>query len=160
MRKDLRIDGVAWTTLTVGGMDATTRVVSLILSFARRDLNLVMLSGCVVAWFNIIDIGTVYERTGIPLVCITYEKSEGLEGYITTYFPGDRERLVAYQTLGERVPARLATGHGVYIRALGISDEEAARVSSALTFDGKVPEPIRVARLCARGIMRGMSAAR
>ncbi|MDD1719347.1 MAG: DUF99 family protein, partial [Methanoregulaceae archaeon] len=73
MRRDLRIDGVIFSTVTVGGMDATGAVVEMVESLARKDINLVMLSGCVIAWYNIIEGEAVFTRTGLPVVCVTYE---------------------------------------------------------------------------------------
>jgi hypothetical protein len=154
MRKDLRIDGVAVATLTVGGMDATDAVLGIIASLGRRDINLVMVSGSVVAWFNILDPGAISEKTGLPLIVVTYEDSEGLEEDIIHHFPGDEDRLRAYRNLGDRVPVRLRDGAQVFIRATGLSDEDAARILGDFTRDGKVPEPVRVARLVARAAMR------
>lgn len=57
MRKDLRIDGFCCGKVTVGGMDATSAVISMVQSLERRDLNVILLSGCVIAWFNVIDPG-------------------------------------------------------------------------------------------------------
>ena len=154
MRKDLRIDGVAIASLTVGGTDATGAVLSIVASLGRRDINVVMVSGSVVAWYNILDPEVISERTGLPLIVVTYEDSDGLEGDIIHHFPGDEERLRAYRNLGERVPVLLKDGSRVFIRPSGLSTEDASRILRDFTRDGKIPEPVRVARLVARGAMR------
>ncbi len=154
MRKDLRIDGVAIASLTVGGMDATDAVLSIIASLGRRDINVIMVSGSVIAWYNILDLEAISGKTGLPLIVVTYEDSGGLEGDIIHHFPGDEARLKAYRNLGERVPVLLRDGSKVFIRAAGLSPEDAARILRDFTRDGKVPEPVRVARLVARGAMR------
>ena len=154
MRKDLRIDGVAIASLTVGGMDATGAVLSIIASLGRRDINVVLVSGSVVAWYNILDPEAISEETGLPLIVVTYEESEGLEGDIIHHFPGDEARLRAYRNLGDRVPVLLRDGSRVFIRTAGLSPEDAARILRDFTRDGKVPEPVRVARLVARAAMR------
>ena len=154
MRKDLRIDGVAIASLTVGGMDATDAVLGIIASLGRRDINVVMVSGSVVAWFNVLDPEAISGKTGLPLIVVTYEDSEGLEEDIIHHFPGDEDRLRAYRNLGERIPVRLKGGSQVFIRPAGLPPEDAARILDDFTRDGKVPEPVRVARLVARGAMR------
>ena len=53
MRKDLGIDGFSFGSVTVGGMDATDEVIRMVHSLERSDLNAIMLSGCVIAWFNV-----------------------------------------------------------------------------------------------------------
>ena len=154
MRKDLRIDGVAFASLTVGGMDATDAVLTLIGSLDRRDINLVMVSGSVVAWYNILDPEKICEKAGLPVIVVTYEDSDGLEGDIIHHFPGDEKRLAAYRNLGRRVPVQLRDGARVFTRASGLSPDDAARVLRDFTRDGKIPEPVRVARLVARAVLR------
>jgi hypothetical protein len=154
MRKDLRIDGAALASLTVGGMDATEAVLAIIATLGRRDINVAMVSGSVVAWFNILDPEAISAEAGLPLIVVTYEESGGLEDDIVHHFPGDEDRLRAYRNLGERTPVQLGDGARVFIRTAGLSREDAARILVDFTRDGKVPEPVRVARLVARAAMR------
>ena len=150
MRKDLRIDGFAFGRVTVGGMDATDTVLEMVRSLDRADLNVILLSGCVIAWFNILDPARITEKTGIPVICVTYEESSGLLNDIRYHFPGDERRAEAYLQLGERHPVELTRGHVGFLRSWGIDTADAARLCRDFTFDGKIPEPLRVARLCAR----------
>jgi endonuclease V-like protein UPF0215 family len=85
---------------------------------------------------------------------VTYEDSEGLEEEIAAHFPGDEERVAAYRRLGGRLPLHLSNGYTAYIRSAGIDDDTAGRVVDAFTLEGRVPEPLRVARLAARAVMR------
>lgn len=152
MRKDLRIDGFVTGTVTVGGTDATATVLAMVQNLGRDDLNVILLSGCVIAWFNIIEIDRIARETGLPVICVTYEESDGLFDDIRYHFPGDTDRLDACGRLGEREPVELRTGMTLYIRACGISIANAARFCNDFTLDGKIPEPLRVARLCARQV--------
>lgn len=154
MRKDLLIDGVAFERVTVGGSDATDAVIRLVAALARRDINLLMISGSVIAWYNIIDPAAVQEATDLPVIAATYEESEGLEDDIRRHFPDDPGRLAAYQRLGDRIPIPLHTGYTLFIRPYGLSVDDAARLCNDFTHEGRVPEPIRVARLIARGTVR------
>jgi len=157
MRKDLRIDGVAFTRITVGGMDATTALTGMVEGLSRKDINCLMISGCVIAWYNIINPDQVHAAINLPVIAVTYEESEGLEEGILRHFPDDHARLEAYRDLGERRALDLHTGYRVFIRCAGISPEDAARLCNDFTRDGKVPELLRVARLAARGVMRVLS---
>lgn len=154
MRKDLRIDGAAFARVTVGGTDATDAVVRLFTRLARRDINLLLIGGSVIAWYNIIDPEAVHAATGLPVIVATYEESEGLDEDIRRHFRGDEARLAAYRRLGDRLPVRLRSGYVLFIRPYGISLEDAARLCNDFTYEGRVPEPIRVARLIARGLVR------
>jgi uncharacterized protein len=153
MRKDLRIDGFSFGQVTVGGMDATDTVLRMVLDLDRSDLNVILFSGCVIAWFNILDPARVAETTGIPVICVTYEESMGLLEDIRLHFPGDEHRVEAYVRLGERQPVELTHGHISFIRSWGIDTDDAARLCRDFTLEGKIPEPLRVARLCARHLL-------
>ncbi|MDD3978467.1 MAG: DUF99 family protein [Methanomicrobium sp.] len=149
MRKDKIIDGVAFSTATVGGMDATDTVIDIFTKLSRKDLHCIMLSGCIVSWFNIIDIEEIHKITGFPVICVTYEDSEGIETKIKEYFPGDSDRLFKYKNTGIREKFQLKTGFNVYLRCSGISFKDAGWLCNAFTLQGKIPEPLRVAGLLA-----------
>jgi len=154
MRKDLIIDGCGFSRVTVGGNDATEGVLAIVNSLDRKDINAIFLSGCVIAFFNIIDPAHLYDATGRAVICVTYEDSAGLEGDILHHFPGDTARLAAYRNLGDRTPHTLPDGQVVYLRSWGISREDAGSLCSGFTREGKIPEPLRVARIAARATHR------
>ena len=153
MRKDLRIDGFAFGTVTVGGMDATDSILGMVRVLDRRDINVIMLSGCVIAWFNVVDPARISEVTGIPVICVSYEESEGLEADIRNHFPGDVVRITAYRRLGERIPVILHTHQTIFLRAYGLSLTDAMKLCNDFTIEGKIPEPLKVARLCSRHLI-------
>jgi hypothetical protein len=156
MRSDFIIDGAAFDMITVGGMDATEGVLRIFESIRRDDINMIMLNGCVISWFNIIDIKEVYKRLQIPLICVTYEESGGLEEHIAKYFEAHERdsRIEAYKRLGDRVSVELQDGFEVLIRFLGIEKPEADAVLKKFVVQGKVPEPLRVAKIVARATLR------
>ena len=153
MRKDLRIDGISFSRITVGGMDATEGVLELFRQMERKDINVILVSGCVIAWYNILDPSRVSRETGLPVVVVTYEDSDGLKDEIAHHFPGDSARITAYESLGERSPLSLPTGHTIYLRSFGLDLHDAGRLCRDLILDGKIPEPLRIARLMARAAM-------
>jgi uncharacterized protein len=154
MRKDLRVDGIRFTEVTVGGSDATDQIIDLITAINRRDIQVILLGGCVIAWFNIIDPDRVSDETGLPVICVSYEDSKGLENDILHHFPEDEERLAQYRLLDPRTAFQLRNGYTIYIRVAGTSLDLARQICQAFSIDGKIPEPIRVARLAARALMR------
>ncbi|VVB69783.1 Uncharacterised protein [uncultured archaeon] len=153
MRADLRVDGLAFARATVGGDDATRAVLKICSRLGRSDVNALLLSGAVISWFNIIDLQEIFEMSEKPVICLTYEGSAGLEEFICEHFPEPDEKLRLYRRLGERKAVRLATGHQVFVRCLGASEEEARILINKFTLDGRLPEPVRLARLAARSVM-------
>lgn len=157
MRSDMVIDGFAFCTVEVGGMDATERILDMYKNLRREDVNLLLLNGCVISWYNVIDLNRLVEEMGLPLICVTYEESEGLEKYFEELFPEDKEeRIRIYHSNGPRTLLKLHTGYDVYIRFLGMTVEEARRILEKFTSHGAVSEPLRVARLLARSIMKSL----
>jgi endonuclease V-like protein UPF0215 family len=153
IRGDLRIDGIAFSNITVGGDDATEGILRIYDKLDRMDINIILLNGAVIGWFNIVDLLEIHERLAIPVLCLTYEESSGLEKYILDYFPADEEKMRRYRRLGQRELVKLKTGYDVYIRSFGIASGEAKILLNRFTFDGRVPEPLRIARQAARAAL-------
>ena len=155
MRSDYIVDGVAIGRTSVGGDDATRSIAALFRRFGRNDINILMVSGAVLSLYNIVDVDGLSRRTGLPVVCLTYKETSGIEGSIRRRFPGAaEEKLKAYRSLGKRTGVRLRTGHRVYVRTSAIDPADVRPVLDAFTLQGSVPEPVRVAKLVARASMR------
>jgi len=154
MRSDFIIDGVALGRTSVGGDDATTSIAALFRKLRRNDINLVLISGAILSLYNIIDVDLLSKKTKLPVVCLTYKETAGIEGSIRRHFPGGAEKkLEAYKKLGRRVGLRLHTGHRVYVRTSGIEPGSIRPVLDLFTLQGSIPEPLRVAKLLARALV-------
>ena len=150
MRKDRIIDGFAFAKTKVGGDDATRKIISLYCSLGRNDVNAIMLSGAVISFYNVVDLDRVRSETGLPLVCLTYRESTGLEESIRRHFPKSHKRKLArYRRLGQRRGVELKTGKKIFVRAMGLDDEDLRQLLDAFSLEGKYPEPVRVAGLLA-----------
>lgn len=151
MRSDLVIDGVALGRTAVGGDDATSAIASLFRKFRRNDINLIMVSGAILSLYNIIDVDELARRTKLPVICLTYKETAGIEDSIRRHFPeGAEPKLRAYRKLGRRTGIRVHTGKTVFVRSSGVGRDEVRRVLDDFTLQGSVPEPVRVAKLFAR----------
>jgi endonuclease V-like protein UPF0215 family len=155
MRTDMIADGFVCSTATVGGMDATEKMIEMYVNLEREDVNLLMLNGCVISWYNVVDLHKIVDVVKLPLLCVTYNESEGLKKYFVELFPEDWERRVeVYHRNGSRIPIQLNTGYTVYTRFLNMTLAEATGILNKFTLHGTVPEPLRVARLLARSIVK------
>ncbi|MBO3757691.1 MAG: DUF99 family protein [Thermoproteota archaeon] len=155
MRGDFLIDGFSFSFVTLRGNDATDSLIKLYTKLNRKDINVLMIGGIVISLYNIIDIDEVYKSLKIPIITVTYNESEGLEEHIIRNFPNDyQERLEVYRRLGKREKLMLKTNKEVFVRAEGISIESCKALLNRFTLNGKIPEPIRVARLLARSLLK------
>ncbi|MFC7155869.1 DUF99 family protein [Halomarina halobia] len=151
VRTDRALDGLAFSSISVGGTDSTERFVSLWGTLDREDVRYVLVAGVAPAWFNVVDLPRLAETVERPVVAVSFEESEGLEPALREAFSGDAldERLDTYERLPERRRVDL-NGETVYVRGAGIDAAAAAEVVRAFTPEGGRPEPLRVARLAAR----------
>lgn len=152
---DRVVDGFAFETCTVGGLDATDAVLSIDDTLDREDVQYVFLSGIAPAWFNIFDLATIHEHTDRPVLAVSFEESDGLSDSIESGFEGrDRERrLERYKSQPPR-ERMVVNDEAVFVRSVGLEDQDPATVVKAFTPVGGRPEPLRVARLAARGVDR------
>ena len=157
MRADMIIDGFTFSKVTVGGMDATEKIIEMYDFLDREDINVILLNGCVISWFNVINLNQVADTTKLPLICVTYNESEGLEAYFEKNFSLDwQKRTEIHHQNGSRTPLTLKTGHTVYTRFLNVNEKETLRLLDKLTLHGAVPEPLRIARILSRSLMRSI----
>jgi endonuclease V-like protein UPF0215 family len=160
LRADMIIDGFTFSEVKVGGMDATDKIIKMYEALDRDDINILLLNGCVISWYNVIDLNNLADAVGLPLICVTYRDSTGLEKFFKENFPEDwQQRTEVYKRNGSRTPLTLHTGHTIYVRSLNITKEETSRLLNKFTLHGAVPEPLRIARLLSRSLMRRSSTA-
>ena len=151
MRRDRIIDGIVFGRSTFKGNDSTEGILSMFMSLHRNDVNCIMLGGIVISMYNIIDGEHIRQRTGIPVIAITFEDSKGLEDNIRYHFPHTYDsKLEQYTKIGKRIQIPLRTGKSLFIRYWGLTQKEAKLLLDYFTLQGSVPEPIRVAKHVAR----------
>lgn len=153
MRGDFLIDGFNLGFTTVGGLDSTDKIIELYKNLNRTDIGAILLNGCIISWFNIVDLERVFKDTRKPVICITYEESDGIDRYLMEYFPDSwKKRLEIHRRNGNRVRILLKTRHQIYIQAKGISTRKALILINKFTKNGAIPEPLRVAKIIANTI--------
>ena len=161
MRSDRVIDGLAVGRTSVGGDDSSASIAALYSMLRRNDVNVIMVSGAILSLYNIVDIDELTRKTRLPVICLTYKETSGIEGSIRHHFHEHAgPKLEAYRKLGRRRRLKLKSGHSVFFRASGLEDTEARSVISMFTLQGSIPEPVRVARLLARAVAPRLSSPR
>jgi len=148
-------DGFVFGTATVGGSDATETVCAMVDRLDREDVRYLLLAGIAPAWFNVLDLRRIHEHTDLPVVSVTFESSPGLAGAIREAFDDPdimQDRLATYRAQPARRPVTV-NDETVYVRSVGLEDSAAADVVRAFTPEGGRPEPLRIARLAARGLV-------
>lgn len=150
-RADRTADGFGFADCTVGGLDATDAVLDVYGRLDREDVRYVFVAGVAPAWYNVLDLHALHAAIDRPVVAVTFEDSDGLAAGIRDTFTADARasRLDRYERLPDRRAVEV-NDETVFVRAVGLSDADAAAVVRAFTPEGGRPEPLRVARLAAR----------
>ncbi len=151
MRRDFVIDGFIFGKTTLEGDDATDSIISMYEKLGRHDISFILLSGLIISMYNIIDIKKLWQKTGLPIIGVTYEESGGIEDAIRYHFPKSyKSKITQYQKLGPRTKVSLHTKHDIYLRIEGCEIKEAKKLLDTFTLQGAIPEPLRVAQLLAK----------
>ena len=151
MRRDFIIDGFVFGHATIEGNDATEAILEMFQKLNRDDISFVMISGLIISMYNIVNIKKIWSKLRIPTIGVTYDDSTGIEAAIKYHFPDSyQSKIQEYQGLGERTKILLHTGHTLFVRIEGCTIAETKNLLNALTLQGAVPEPLRVAQMLAR----------
>src|SRR5213592_2471241 len=121
------IEGVLTTIAEVDGHDATDRIASMVAgSRYRAGLAMILIDGTAVGGFNVIDVDSLHEKVGRPVVTVTRRKPDlaAIETALRRRFDdwADRLRLMRRHRVES---VRLGQGSG-WISYVG-TDREAVR---------------------------------
>lgn len=149
------VEGFFFSLSTLGGLDATDAVIEICKHLNREDVNVILISGVIVSLYNLIDLNTIYSVMKKPLIALSYRESKGLEDLLLDMPMGDK-RVEIYRKNGERSKITLKNGFSIFIRNIGLKLDEARLILNNCTYFGKIPEPIKIVKNLARGILNAL----
>lgn len=143
------IEDVGFSYITIDGFDATEKLVQ-ILSGWKFDV--VMLAGLSFGGFNLVDPHEVFKCFRKPIIVVSRTKPNNVavKRALHRHF-ADWERR--WRIFEKAAPVyRVETAPPLYIELVGVDFSTAVEILKAEMFVCRVPEPLRVARLIARGL--------
>lgn len=148
------IDAITVGKITVDGTDATDQLMKILepLSF-----DAVMLGGISFAGFNLVDPERIYETFNVPIIVVSRKKPSNLamKRALVHHFKDWRARWKIIKGLGEIHEVTTMPGElPVYIEISGGGFLWSKGLACDLAVCCRVPEPVRVAKLVARGLTR------
>jgi len=122
----------------------------------RPDVHAVMIDGCIISFYNIVDIDRLHSELKVPVMCLAFSRSRGNpRAAIVKLFKDYEERLSILDRIGE--PVMVNTKYGpVWVRYRGLSYGEVKVLISKFQRDGRRPEPLRVSQLISASMFRSM----
>ncbi len=146
------LEGVLKTSVAVDGEDGTEKIAEMICSSTHwKQLKLVITRGLTIAGFNYIDLKQLFELTKLPVISVVDRLPDMTDiASALTHLSNGEKRLAILQQYLPPITCKTAKNEEpVYIQMVGIETKQAIKLLSELTITGRIPEPIRAARLIA-----------
>lgn len=155
------LEGILRSQCQVDGGDATKVLEEMLMaSRFKPQLKAVMIDGMALGGFNIVNVNTLWERTGVPVITVTREPPDlkAMELALRKHFIDWEARMEVLQSK-ELIPVN--TGHRpILISVTGISQRDAIELIRKSVVRGAIPEGLRMAHIIASGLARGESKGR
>lgn len=145
--KDLKIGRI-----TVDGLDATSKAIDMLENW---QFDVIIQGGVSFGGFNLIDPIEIYERFKKPVIVVSRKKPDNfaIKSALLEHFEDWERRWKVFERLGPVYEIRLFKNEpSLFIETVGASSEWAERVIRLTSVSSRAPEPVRVARLIARGL--------
>jgi len=150
--KGFSIDNVFLTEITVDGLDATTALIKLL---KGKIFDLIFLSGVSFAGFNLIDVKELFNALNKPVIIVADEKPDNLavKKALKLHFKDWVKRWRIVKKLGRLYRVKIGLyKNPLYFEVSGIHHRKARELIRAFSLFSKAPEPVRIARIIARGL--------
>jgi endonuclease V-like protein UPF0215 family len=149
---NLRLLNVIWGQIEVDGRDAN-KVLQYLLRRMRFDA--VMLSGISFGGFNVVNLARLSKSLQKPVIAVTGERprNQAVRKALRKHFPDWRERWSIVRSAGKMhslTPVR--NEPRLYFEVQGAPPIFAKKAIASTAVISRLPEPVRVARILARGL--------
>lgn len=147
-----RISDLRLGKIEIDGLDAQQLLTSLLRTLSY---DVVMLSGVSFGGFNLVDLKLLARKVGRPVIAVIREKpdNKAVREALRKHFPDWRQRWRAVKDAGRLYSCRpLADEPKLYFEASGCSPASAKRIIVSSSTVSRLPEPLRVAGLLAKGL--------
>ena len=150
-----RLDGVVLGRVRRDGANATARIAALLEgSPFDEHVQAVLLDGIAVGGFNVVDLQALHARLGRPVLVVTRKPPDlaASRHALETRVPGGARKWRLIEQAGPMEPLE-----GVWVQRTSLTSAAAARLLRDSREQGRLPEPLRVARVVAGALATGTS---
>jgi endonuclease V-like protein UPF0215 family len=147
-----RIVSIKAGRITVDGTDATRVLGSLV---RRMRYDAILLSGISFGGFNLVDIKALSRATRRPVIAITGGRPDNAAvlSALRKHFPDWKERWRIVENAGRLYSCKpMPKEPKLYFEVRGASVAVAKRIISSSAAISRLPEPVRVAGILAKGL--------
>jgi len=138
--------------ITVDGLDASEKLITML---RKLSFDTIMLAGVSFAGFNLVDPPAVFAEFHKPIIIISRTKPNNMavKSALFQHFGDWQVRWSVFEKLGAiHEVVSMPNEPPIYVEVVGSTLDWAIKTICASASCCRVPEPIRVARLIARGL--------
>ena len=138
--------------ITVDGLDATRKTELLLKGSVHIPI---LLSGVTFGGFNLIDPWRLQKLCKAPVIVVVGSRPDNraVKRALSRHFPDWKKRWDLIKSLGALYKVRTIAGESpVFFERFGCSTREAAFILKISALVSRMPEPLRVAGILARGL--------
>ncbi len=155
MRMPGTVEGISISSVEVDGTDSALRTSEMLEREGwNRLAHAVMVDGASMGGFNLVYTDEIVERTGVPAMTVTHERPDmnSMMDAMKEHFQDWEKR---FDWLKSREVHEVEVNEGtVFISFSGIELEEAKALVRKAIVHGLTPEPVRLAHMIARAVVR------
>jgi len=156
-RGSTSLEGVEATWIDVDGMDATEKIVEMIMGSRHRgQMRAIMLNGITFAGFNVADLQMISKDTKLPVIAIV-EREPDLD-QIYSALSNLTDHMLRWRIIkrtGRPAPLMIPPRRRpIYAHAINIPLEQAREVIEKTRNRSAIPEPLRAAHLISSAFKR------
>lgn len=152
--RGFRLETIELTLIERDGLDVTQKLWPLL---KNKKVDAILLSGVTFAGFNVLDVVMLARLTRRPVIVVAGRRPNNASMLfaLRKHFPDWPERWRRIRQLGR--PRKVVTSTEeppLYFEAFGIAPKRSAALLRSLSITSRLPEPLRMAGLIARGLTK------
>jgi len=157
MESERLVEAIAITQFAIDGDKVTEFLGDWIHGLRFRPaLQAIVFGGVTIAGLGVIDIVQLSERLKTPVLVVNRRNPANHRLYAALETAGLSDRI----PIVERMPPAVRVSDGLYVAAAGVEAAGAARLLRVTVVKSDLPEPLRIAHLIGRAIVKGESRGR
>ncbi|MAG21864.1 MAG: hypothetical protein CL943_00980 [Candidatus Diapherotrites archaeon] len=153
-RIDGRIDGILKEDVGIDALDSTKQIIKMCNKSKFKDqIKYILLDGIAVAGFNVVDVETLFKKTGKPVINVFRKMPRlNLIEVALNNFKDKPKRLSLIKKAED-----IYSFKNIFFQCHGITPNKAKILLKKTIFYSGLPEPIRIAHLIASAVTTGES---
>lgn len=147
-----KVEDIRLSLISVDGVDATPKLSAML---RNTCFDVIILGGITFAGFNIVDAPQLFKEFCQPIIIFMRDKprQSAMRGALKSHFKDWADRWKCVESLGHAYSTSTRVNQPpIYFEVVGANPDWAENILKQSALLCRIPEPVRLARLIARGL--------